>query len=260
MLVDRGTRRSTTAPRHLGRRPLVRMAVRAHRHRRMTQLAALEKLTLEPQRAVLTRRQQELVVLCELGQQAPRRSRPRSLLRLRGGRDATPGPSANPTTLRSTRNISARGEAMPAQLKPTGGKHGGTGVLVTGEVAPGRWLRGPLQSARVAAADGAAVTIFWGAPKATLQASVDEVGGTAANSGERVSSWSATHRPTRTTSFASSPPRWNPPAPSTAWSPTRVAAVRLKPLAMQEVDEDFGAGDPSERHRHLPPLPSRCLT
>ena len=58
---------------------------------------------------------------------------------------------------------------MPAQLKPTGGLEG-TGVLVTGG---GTGIGAAC--ARVAAADGAAVTIC-GRTEATLQASVDEIG------------------------------------------------------------------------------------
>ena len=54
-------------PRHLGRRPLVRTAVRAHRARRVAQLATAGA-ALEAKRAVLTRLPEELVELGQLGQ------------------------------------------------------------------------------------------------------------------------------------------------------------------------------------------------
>jgi NAD(P)-dependent dehydrogenase (short-subunit alcohol dehydrogenase family) len=65
---------------------------------------------------------------------------------------------------------------MPAQLKPTGGLEG-TSVLVTGG---GTGIGAAC--ARIAAADGAAVTIC-GRTEATLQASVDKISGAAANGG-----------------------------------------------------------------------------
>jgi 7-alpha-hydroxysteroid dehydrogenase len=65
---------------------------------------------------------------------------------------------------------------MPAQLKPTGGLEG-TGVLVTGG---GTGIGAAC--ARVAAADGAAVTIC-GRTEATLQASVEKISGAAEHGG-----------------------------------------------------------------------------
>jgi 7-alpha-hydroxysteroid dehydrogenase len=65
---------------------------------------------------------------------------------------------------------------MPAQLKPTGGLEG-TGVLVTGG---GTGIGAAC--ARIAAADGAAVTIC-GRTEATLEASVEKIAGAAANGG-----------------------------------------------------------------------------
>ena len=65
---------------------------------------------------------------------------------------------------------------MPAQFKPTGGLEG-TGVLVTGG---GTGIGAAC--ARVAAADGAAVTIC-GRTESTLQASVDKISAAAGNGG-----------------------------------------------------------------------------
>ena len=58
--------------RHLRRRPLGRVAVRAHRDRRVAQLAAVGA-ALEPEHAVFARLPEELVALTDLRQHAPAR-------------------------------------------------------------------------------------------------------------------------------------------------------------------------------------------
>src|SRR3954464_3114542 len=117
---------------------------------------------------------------------------------------------------------------MPAQLKPTGGLEG-TGVLVTGG---GTGIGAAC--ARIAAADGAAVTIC-GRTEATLQASVDKIGSAAAHGGSIryvVGDITSEDDIVRIVAAAAEPTGTLDGVVANAGG-----GGPLKPLAMQEVDE-----------------------
>ena len=115
--------------------------------------------------------QKNVVVVGQLGQQASGRFGHGHSSVVHGSRKVGTLPGLLRTHYFSGRSEpSVRGRRMPAQLKPTGGLEG-TGVLVTGG---GTGIGAAC--ARVAAADGAAVTIC-GRTEATLAASVEKISG-----------------------------------------------------------------------------------